>query len=60
MPDVVPRHILAMLDKLDGKPAIRTAMIADAQALDDRSRPETEGGGFRQDIRLEVSRCHSQ
>src|SRR5262249_25926743 len=49
---IVARHILAVLDELDRKAAIRALMIADAQTLDDGARLEAERLGAGDDIGL--------
>jgi hypothetical protein len=46
-----------MLHELDGEAAKRTAMIADAQSLDDAAGFEPQSWGASEDVGLEVV-CH--
>src|SRR5262249_5927187 len=47
VPDVVPGDVFTVLYELDGEPAERRLVIADAQALDDGSRLYAERFGSR-------------
>ena len=47
--DVVAGDVLAMLDELDGEPAERRLVVADAQALDDGTGLDAEGLGAGKD-----------